>query len=111
VNYKFEYFENVLLLQILTLRATVKISGQLKKELIEIINDENKKIVVDLSQTDFVDSSFLGVLLAGLKKATVHNGDLKISGLRENVRVIFELTKLYRVFGIFNTADEAIKSF
>lgn len=111
MDYKFEYFENIILLQILSQKATVKITGQLKNELIEKINDENNKIVVDLGQTDFVDSSFLGVLLAGLKKTTIHNGDLKISGLRENVQGIFKLTKLNRVFSIFNTADEAIKSY
>ena len=111
MNYKFEYHENVILLNILSRKATVKISGPLKNELIDKINDVNNKIVVDLSHTDFVDSSFLGVLLAGLKKATIHNGDLKISGLRENVLGVFKLTRLIRIFSIFDTSSEAIKSF
>ena len=111
MNYTFEYFGNVILLKILVNKATVRISDPLKKELIEKINESNNKIVVDLSRTDFVDSTFLGVLLAGLKKATLNDGDLRISGLQENVQAIFKLTRLYRIFGIYNTTEEAIKSF
>jgi len=111
MNYSFETKEGILVVTVKVKRATVEISGQLKNDLVSRIDDGSNRIVVDLSQTNFVDSSFLGVLVAGLKKATINNGDLKISGLQESVQALFELTRLYRIFDIFDNKEDAIKSF
>lgn len=109
--YSFSAENDILVLTIKVKRATVEISGQLKQDLTDRIEDGYNRIVVDLSETDFVDSSFLGVLLAGLKKATIHNGEMKISGLQPSVKNIFELTRLYRIFDIFEKREEAVASF
>jgi anti-sigma B factor antagonist len=111
MQYSFAVRDDILVLEIKLKRATVEISGQLKKDLLEKIEDGHHRVVVDLSKTDFVDSSFLGVLVAGLKKATIHNGDMKISGLQSSVNSIFELTRLYRIFDIFEKTEEAVASF
>jgi len=111
MHYSFTIENDILILKINIKRATVEISGQLKKDLLEKIEDGHHRVVVDLHETDFVDSSFLGVLVAGLKKATIHNGDMKISGLHPSVKHIFELTRLYKIFDIFDKTEEAVASF
>ena len=92
-------------------RATVDISGKFKEQLIDEIEQGNSKVIVDLASVEYVDSSFLGALVAGLKRATMKNGDLKLVGLQPPVRAMFDLTRLYRIFDIFDSIDEAEKSF
>ena len=111
MHYSFKTVQDVNVVTINEKRATVDFSAELKEDLIHKIEEENKNVIVDLSATDFVDSSFLGTLVAGLKKSTMKNGDLKIVGLQAPVRAMFELTRLYRIFDIFETVDDALNSF
>lgn len=111
MHYSFKTVQDVNVVTIKERRATVDFSAELKEDLIHKIEDENKNAIIDLSACEFVDSSFLGTLVAGLKKATMKNGDLKIVGLQAPVRAMFELTRLYRIFDIFESVDDALKSF
>ena len=111
MSYTFKTEENILIVTIDDERATVEFSAELKKELLGKIEKERNNVIFDLSKTNFVDSSFLGTLVAGLKKCTMNNGDLKIVGLQEPVRSMFELTRLYKIFDILDTVEEAIKAF
>ncbi len=111
MSFLFEEKKGVLVVRIEEQRATVEISSKLKEELLSRIDGGNHDVLVDLSKSDFVDSSFLGALVAGLKKATMKGGDLKIVGLQAPVRAMFELTRLYRIFDIFDNEDEALNSF
>jgi anti-sigma B factor antagonist len=111
MSFNFAVKNEILVVKINEPRATVEISSKLKEELIKKIDNGNPNIIVDLSTSNFVDSSFLGALVAGLKKATMRSGDLKIVGLQSPVRAMFELTRLYRIFDIFDNQDEAIASF
>lgn len=92
-------------------RASVKEAEELKAKLIDAIDDGYKKIIIDLSECDFVDSSFLGVLVNSLKKVVKLEGDLKLIGFRPAVRAMFELTRLFRVFESFSNLQEAVKSY
>jgi anti-anti-sigma factor len=70
-----------------------------------------RKIIVDLSECEFIDSTFLGALVVSLKKVTGLGGDLRLVGFQPAVHSMFELTRMYRVFESFKTKDEALKSF
>lgn len=111
MHYAMNSENNILIVEIKEKRATVDFSGTLKEDLIKKIEGGDINVVVDLSASEFVDSSFLGALVAGLKKSTMKSGDLKIVGLQPPVRAMFELTRLYRIFDIFDTVDDAVKSF
>lgn len=111
MSLQFDIKNEILVVKVNEQRATVEISGKLKENLLKKIDEGFQNIVVDLSSSDFVDSSFLGALVAGLKKATMKSGDLKIVGLQPPVRSMFELTRLYRIFDIFDNQDEAVNSF
>ena len=111
MSYSFRTEENILIVNVEDERATVEFSAELKKDLLEKIEKEHNNVIFDLSKANFVDSSFLGILVAGLKKCTMNNGDLKIVGLQEPVSSMFELTRLFKIFDILDTVDEAIKAF
>jgi len=70
-----------------------------------------KKVLVDLGEVRFIDSSGLGALVSGFKSAVSNRGRLTLSGLQSQVESMFELTRLNRVFDIFPTAEEALSSF
>lgn len=111
MQYSFKTENDILVVTINEKRATVEFSAELKEDLIQKIEESNKNVIIDLSATEFVDSSFLGTLVAGLKKATMKSGDLKIVGLQQPVRAMFELTRLYRIFDIFENVEDALNSF
>lgn len=101
-----------ILVEIINLdRATLQEAEQLKKMINRKIEAGFNKIVVDLSACEYLDSTFLGVLVSSLKKAVKMNGDLKLVGFKPAVRSMFELTRLFRVFESFSELQDAIKSF
>ena len=69
------------------------------------------KVIFDMSQLRFVDSSGLGAILSCLRQLNGVGGDLKLCGMTKPVRALFELVRMHRVFEIFNTREEAIRSF
>ena len=66
-----------------------------------------KGIVIDLAATTFIDSAGLGALVSLLKNCSQRGLRLYLAGLTPQVRQIFELTRLYRLFDIFETAAQA----
>ena len=65
-------------------------------------------ILLNMSNVTFVDSSALSLLVKYMKTCRQNNGDLIICGLQSHVRVIFDLTRLDKVFRIFPTEEEAL---
>jgi anti-sigma B factor antagonist len=86
-------------------------SGELKAQMLKLFEEGKNNLVVDLQSVRFVDSSGLGALVSGFKNASSRNGSLKLSGLQLQVKSMFELTRLHRVFEIFTDVDEALASF
>ena len=111
MSYSFNVENDILMVKIEEKRATIEFSGTLKDDLAKKIEQGNSNVIIDLSATEFVDSSFLGTLVAGLKKTKNNSGNLKIVDLQEPVRDMFELTRLYKIFEIFDTLEDAINSF
>jgi anti-sigma B factor antagonist len=69
------------------------------------------RMVVDLTDASFLDSSALAVLVRAVKRCRMRGGDVRLCGVQPSVRLIFELTRLDRVFDMFVDADEAVRSF
>jgi anti-sigma B factor antagonist len=86
-------------------------SGELKTQMLNLFEEGKTNLVVDLGMVRFVDSSGLGSLVSGFKNASSRNGNLKLCSLQPQVKSMFELTRLHRVFEIFTTIDEALASF
>ncbi|HKI79561.1 MAG TPA: STAS domain-containing protein [Ignavibacteriaceae bacterium] len=92
-------------------RATLKEAEEFKLTLTQDIESGCRKIIVDISESEFIDSTFLGALVVSLKKITSLGGDLRLVGFQPAVHSMFELTRMYRVFESYKTKEEAIKSF
>jgi len=71
----------------------------------------NPKLVLDLSKLRFVDSSGLGAMLSCLRQLSAQGGDLKLCAMSKQVRALFELVRMHRIFDIYPTRDEAVKAF
>jgi anti-sigma B factor antagonist len=82
---------------------------ELKQQLVEVIGNGAKDVIVDFSRTTFIDSTTLGVLVGGVKRLRPNGGRLSIVCSDRNITKIFEITGLDRVFTIYPTRDEAIE--
>lgn len=94
---------------VLTLQGEVDVytAPRLKESLIESIESGCANVLVDLEGVDFIDSSGLGVLVGGLRRAKENSGTIRLVCTRENVLKIFRITGLDRVFPIFVDTAEA----
>ena len=71
----------------------------------------NNKLVFDMRHVKFFDSSDCGILLTCLKILTNSGGDLKLCRVHKSVLTLFELLRIHRIVEIFNTREEAVRSF
>src|SRR5579871_1773292 len=85
-------------------------SGEFKHDIAPVLQ-ASTKLVLDLSQLRFVDSSGLGAMLSCLRQLTAKGGDLKLCGLSSQVRALFELVRMHRIFDIYSTREDAVKAF
>lgn len=83
-------------------------SNELKQEINKLYESGSKALIIDLNDVHFIDSSGLGALVSGYKNASTHQGSIKLSALQSQVKSMFELTRLQRVFEIYQTVDEAL---
>jgi anti-sigma B factor antagonist len=83
---------------------------QFKEVLLNGIEGGARRVIVDLSDVTFIDSTALGVLVSGAKRVRPRNGNLDIVCTDENIIRIFEITGLDRIFGIYATRVEAVKA-
>ena len=83
----------------------------LHKKVEELIESEQRMIVVDLTKVARINSQGIGVLVACLNALREAGGDLKIAGANQNISSHLDLLKLYTILESFPTADAAVASF
>ena len=81
---------------------------EFKQQLLDVIGKGAKNVIVDFSNTTFIDSTTLGVLVGGVKRLRANDGQLALVCSDRNITKIFEITGLDRVFTIHATRDEAV---
>ena len=82
---------------------------ELKSQMLEMIANGADEVVVDFTDTTFIDSTTLGVLVSGVKRLREKGGTLSIVCSDRNITKIFEITGLDRVFAIYPTRAEALE--
>ncbi len=82
---------------------------EFKQQLLELISQGATNVIVDFSDTTFIDSTTLGVLVGGVKRLRTNDGQLALVCSDRNITKIFEITGLDRVFTIYATRDEAVQ--
>ena len=83
---------------------------EFKQQLLEIVGKGGKEVVVDLTDTTFIDSTTLGVLVGGVKRLRPSGGQLTLVCSDRNITKIFEITGLDRVFPIYASRAEAVEN-
>jgi anti-sigma B factor antagonist len=83
---------------------------EFKQQLLEVITQGGRNVIVDFSDTTFIDSTTLGVLVGGVKRLRSNDGQLALVCNDRNITKIFEITGLDRVFTIYGTRDEAVNA-
>ena len=81
---------------------------EFKQQLLDVIDQGAKHVIVDFSDTTFIDSTTLGVLVGGVKRLRTNDGQLSLVCSDRNITKIFEITGLDRVFTIYPTRPEAL---
>ena len=89
------------------------IEGQpLKAKIDELAQAGQKKFIIDLSNTEFMDSTGIGILIGSLTAVRRAGGDIKLAGMEKRIRNVFLMTRLLEgVFQDYQTVEEAAKSF
>ncbi len=86
-------------------------SPQLRERFDELLAEGEQSYVIDMAGVEFIDSSGLSAFVTLFKRVRIGEGDVRLCGLRPEVLKIFELTRLNRVFDIFEALAEAVRSF
>ena len=89
----------------------INTSPDLKKSFDSAISGKKDKIVINLKEVSYVDSSGLATLVEILKNMRAYGGKLKLASLSDKVRGLFEITKLDKLFDIVPDEESAVSSF
>ena len=82
----------------------------LHDKLYEYIEQDRKKVVIDLAKVDWMNSTGLGILISGYTTLRNHDGQLKLVNVTEKIHSLLTITKLVTVFEAYDSLDEAMKS-
>lgn len=80
---------------------------RLREQLVELVEHGTRRVVVDLTHVEFLDSTGLGVLVGALKRLRAVNGTLGLVCAHERLLKIFRITALDRVFALHDTVEAA----
>jgi anti-sigma B factor antagonist len=85
--------------------------NELKQKVLDELDKGERKVLIDFARTGYIDSSGLGVLVSLSKRIREVGGDLRLANLNDDLKTLFELTKLDSLFQISDTRERALQSF
>ena len=86
-------------------------SSALRESLRDMVGKNHKKILLNLGDVSYIDSSGIGELVSGFTTVTNSGGQLKLLNLNKRVKDLLQITKLYTVFDVHDDEAGAIRSF
>ncbi|MEQ1693071.1 MAG: STAS domain-containing protein [Gemmatimonas sp.] len=97
-------------------RLIVEVDGQLvvgnrqefKQAILDEVEQGARLVIIDFSRAAYIDSSGLGALVSLGKRVRELGGDLRLAALNDDLRTLFELTRLDSLFPLFASRDDAI---
>ncbi|KPK99635.1 MAG: hypothetical protein AMJ90_09185 [candidate division Zixibacteria bacterium SM23_73_2] len=84
---------------------------KLHDKLLELISQDKKRIVIDLSQVDWMNSTGLSILISAFIAIRDNQGELKLANVTERIGKLLEITRLTKVFEKFESVEKAVQSF
>ncbi len=97
------------IITVVTDRIDAAMAIQFKEDMRQLTGDGLERIILDLTQVDFVDSSGLGAIVAAMKNLGT-DVRMDLAGLTPTVRKVFRLTRMDTVFQLFDTVDAATQA-
>jgi anti-sigma B factor antagonist len=82
-----------------------------REKIYSLLQDDVKKVVLDLGKVKWINSSGLGALIAAMTSVKNKGGDLRLANVTEKVESVFMITQLIKVFKTYETVDRAVASF
>ncbi len=86
-------------------------SSTFRDTLRDLVAKGHKKLLLNLAEVSYIDSSGIGELVSGFTTVTNQGGRLKLVGLTKRVKDLLQITKLYTVFEVYDDEAEAVRSF
>lgn len=83
---------------------------EMKQKVLDALEGGERKFLIDFAKTGYIDSSGLGVLVSLSKKIREQGGELRLANLNEDLKTLFELTKLDTLFQIADSRERALES-
>ena len=86
-------------------------ASSFRDEIKDLAAKGEKKLLLNLSDVSYIDSSGIGEMVSSFTTVTNHGGQLKLLGLNKRVKDLLQITKLYTVFEVFDDEASAVRSF
>ena len=102
-----DHYDDAVLISVSEPRIDASVAIQFKDAMREITASGPARVILNMQQVEFLDSSGLGAVVAAMKQLA-DGQKLELAGLTENVEKVFRLTRLDGVFTIHNTAEDAV---
>ena len=99
---------NHLLIEVTVSEANLENADAFKSQVIELLSTHTKSVVIDLNKVEYIDSSFLGALVAILKHAITIKKEVVLVNLKKDVKDLLLLIRLDKVFKIYDNYKEAL---
>jgi anti-anti-sigma factor len=86
-------------------------ASELHRAIAEFVNRRSQRLLIDFSETEYLNSTAIGVLVAAHTSYAKRKWQLKLCTMHKHVHVIFMITNLMKIFSVYDTHEEALKSF
>jgi len=111
MQFSVEEKKGVKILKLNEKRLDTEVAPHLKAELIILLSKEPFRIIIDLSEVEYADSSGLGALLLGLRQAREKESGLVLLNIQKRIKDLIHIARLENVLMVFEDEQEAIESF
>jgi anti-anti-sigma factor len=108
MNFVITHLDNIYIVKVKVSRATLQESEELR-EILELAMEKYKNIIIELDEVNYIDSTFVGVLVITQRRINKADGHFALVGLSADVQSIVNRTNLAKVFHIFESRFEAYK--
>lgn len=105
----YKELDDMLLVKLDIKEASLENGDAFKAEVISLFDKYKKSIAIDMSLVEYIDSSFLGSIVSAFKHLISFKSEVMLVGLSKDLTNLFSLTRLDKVFKIYNNFDELTK--
>lgn len=109
VNFEVKTKNDIAIFKLNESRFDSQIAGLVKAEFTILLSDEINKLVVDMSEVEYCDSSGLSSLLLAFRLLQSQDGHIRIASPKKSVKTLIQISQLDKIFPILDTVEEAIK--